>query len=120
MRATPSRGSLTRRRSPSWWGRPFSATTTPARAVLHAPGYVGRALSPSRFSRRIHALADWLALLLDVLGDLFAHGQAVICDVVIDRMPVPVCKRVRARRCRTVRGREYCGYGPAKDETFFG
>ncbi len=47
-----------------------------ARAVLHAPGYVGRALSPSRFSRRIHALADWLALLLDVLGDLFAHGPS--------------------------------------------
>jgi len=89
-------------------------------AVLRATGYLSRGLSTSRFSRRLHALADGLALLLDVLGDLFAHGQAAICDVVIDSMPVPVCKRVRARRCRTVRGRASCGYCPAKDETFFG
>ena len=44
----------------------------------------------------MHALADWLTLLLDVLGDLFAHGQAAIADVVIDSMPIPVCKRARA------------------------
>jgi len=91
-----------------------------ALAMLRATGYLSRTLSPSRFSRRLHALADWLALLLDVLGDLFAHGQAAICDFVIDSMPVPVCKRVRARRCRTVRGRAYCGYCPAKREKFFG
>ena len=91
-----------------------------ALAMLRATGYLSRALSPSRFSRRLHALADWLALLLDVRGELFACGQAAICDFVIDSMPIPVCKRVHARRCRTVRGREYCGYCPAKDETFFG
>jgi len=91
-----------------------------ALAVLRAMGYLSHPLSPSRFSRRIHALADWLALLLDVLSDLFAHGQAAICDFVIDSMPIPVCKRVRARRCRTVRGRVYCGYCPAKKEKFFG
>ncbi len=34
-------------------------------------------------------------------------------------MPIPVCKRVRARRYRTVRGRAYCGYCPAKREKFF-
>ena len=91
-----------------------------ALVVLRETGYLSRALSTSRFSRRVHALADWLVLLLDVLGDLFAHGQATICDFIIDSMPVPVCKRVRARRCRTVRGRDYCGYCPAKQEKFFG
>lgn len=91
-----------------------------ALAVLRATGYLSRALSASRFSRRLHALADWLALLLDVLGALFAHGQAAICDFIIDSMPVPVCKRVRARRCRTVHGRAYCGYCAAKREKFFG
>ena len=35
-------------------------------------------------------------------------------------MPVPVCKRARARRCRKVRGRIYCGYCAAKKEKFFG
>jgi hypothetical protein len=89
-------------------------------AVLRATGYLPRALSPSRFSRRLHALAAWLALVLDVLGELFAPGQAAICDFIIDSMPVPVCKRVRARRCRTVQGRAYCGYCAAKQETFFG
>lgn len=91
-----------------------------ALAVLRATGYLARTLSTSRFSRRLHALADWLVLLLDVLGDLFAHGQAAICDFIIDSLPVPVCKRVRARRCRTVQGRAYCGYCAAKKERFFG
>jgi hypothetical protein len=91
-----------------------------ALAVLRATGYLSRMLSTSRFSRRLHALADWLVLLLDVLGALFAHGQAAICDFIIDSLPIPVCKRVRARRCRTVQGRPYCGYCAAKKEKFFG
>jgi len=91
-----------------------------ARARLHATGYLARAFSSSRFSRRIPALADGLVLLLDVVGDLFAHGQAALCAVVIDSRPIPVCTRVRARRCRTVRGRASCGYCAAKGETFFG
>jgi hypothetical protein len=37
-----------------------------APAVLRATGYLARVLCVSRFSRRLHALADWLALLLDV------------------------------------------------------
>lgn len=89
-------------------------------AVLRATGYLSRALSASRFSRRLHALADWLALLLDVLGALFADGQAAICDFIIDSLPIPVCKRVRARRCRTIQGRASCGYCAAKKEKFFG
>ncbi len=48
------------------------------------------------------------------------QAQATICDVVLDSLPLPVCRRVRARRCRTVRGRSYCGYGAAKKERFFG
>jgi hypothetical protein len=78
-----------------------------ALAISRATGYQ-RGLSTSRFSRRVHALADWLALLLDVLVALFAHGPAAICDFINDSMPISVCKRVRARRCRTVQGRAYC------------
>ena len=89
-------------------------------AMLQGPGFLSRGLSASRLNRRLHALADWLALLLETLGELFAHGQAAIADFVIDSMPVPVCRRVRAWRCRTVRGRVYCGYCAAKKEKFFG
>jgi len=59
-------------------------------------------------------------LLLDLLGALVVQGQATICAFVIDSLPLPVCRRVRARRCRKVRGRPYCGYCAAKKETFFG
>jgi len=67
-----------------------------ALAMLQGLGYLSRALSASRLNRRLHALADWLALLLETLGELFARGQAAIADFVIDSMPVPVCRRVRA------------------------
>ena len=39
---------------------------------------------------------------------------------IIDSMPLPVCRRARARRNRKVRGRNYCGYCAAKREKFFG
>ena len=86
-----------------------------ALAVMHK-GYLGGRLSASRFNRRLHALGDWLGLLLDVLGALFATGGVFL----LDSLPVPVCRRVRARRCRKVRGRAYCGYCAAKKERFFG
>jgi hypothetical protein len=72
--------------------------------------------SVSRFNRRLHALADWFGLALATLGDPFATGEAFI----LDRLPLPVCRRVRGRRCGKVRGREYCGYCAAKREKFFG
>jgi hypothetical protein len=74
------------------------------------------ALSVSRFNRRLHTLRDWLYSIVTLLGELFATGEAFI----IDSLPLPVCKRVRARRCKKVRGKAYCGYCAAKREKFFG
>ena len=79
-------------------------------------GYLSEPLSTARFNRRLHAIADWLPLTLDTLGELFAEGTVFI----IDSMPLPVCRRARARRNRKVRGRDYCGYCAAKKEKFFG
>lgn len=73
-------------------------------------------ISLSRFNRRLHQLRDWLYGIVVALGEIFAQGEAFI----IDSMPLPVCKRVRASRCRKVRGKAYCGYCPAKKEKFFG
>lgn len=84
--------------------------------VMRACGYLSGSLSVSRFNRRVHALADWLPFVAEVLGDIEAHNEVF----VIDSLPVPVCRRVRARRCRKVRGRIYCGYCAAKEEKFFG
>jgi hypothetical protein len=87
-----------------------------ALCVLRATGHVRQGLSVSRFNRRLHQLADWLPGLLMILGELFRNRDVF----VLDSMPVPVCKRVRAWRCRKVRGAEYCGFCAAKQEKFFG
>ena len=85
-----------------------------ALAVRQARGYLSGHISTSRFNRRLHTRADWLAFLSVTVGELFTHGEVF----VIDSLPVPVCRRVRAWRCRKVRGRVYCGYCAAKQETF--
>jgi hypothetical protein len=84
--------------------------------VMQGMHYLSGRLSPSRLNRRLHALGDWLGLALATLGELFATGEAFI----LDSLPLPVCRRVRARHCGKVRGREYCGYCAAKRERFFG
>ena len=83
--------------------------------VLVNLGTVGR-ISISRFNRRLHALKDWLYGVIAILSEVFTYGQVFI----IDSMPLPVCKRVRAWGCGKVRGRSYCGYCGAKKERFFG
>jgi hypothetical protein len=87
-----------------------------ALGMMHALHYLSGDLSVSRFNRRLHALADWLPLLLDLLGEVLAKGAAF----VIDSLPLPVCRRARAGRCRKVRGAVYYGYCAAKEEKFFG
>ncbi len=87
-----------------------------ALCLMRALGYLSGPLSVSRFNRRLHRLAHWFAALLDLLGEALA-GHAVF---IIDSVPLPVCRRARARRCRKVRGAEYCGYCAAKGEKFFG
>lgn len=87
-----------------------------ALCVMRECNYLSGQLSTSRFNRRLHALGDWLLLAAETLGEFFTTGETY----VIDSMPVPVCRRVRAWRCRKVRGRIYCGYCAAKDEKFFG
>jgi len=87
-----------------------------ALSMMYRLGYLSKPLSASRFSRRLHALGQWLEYVTELVGTLFAQGKAFI----IDSLPVPVCRRVRARRCRKVKGRSFCGYCSAKNEKFFG
>ncbi len=94
----------------------FANNQERALQVMRLGRYLAGPLSASRFNRRLHALADWLELILATLGELFARGEAYL----LDSMPVPACRRARAWRCRTLRGRAYCGYCAAKKEKFFG
>jgi len=86
-----------------------------ALCVLQQTGYLPK-LSVSRFNRRLHALREVLWLIVSLLGEVMASGKVF----VIDTMPVPVCKRVRAERCRKVQGNNYWGYCASKREYYFG
>src|SRR4028118_1995576 len=67
--------------------------------VLSKCGYLSGSISVSRFNRRLHALADWLGLVAETLGSLAREGEVF----VIDSMPRPVRRPVRARRGRQAR-----------------
>lgn len=86
-----------------------------ALGILTRLGYV-RGLSVSRFNRRLHALRDWLSYVLSLVTEIACQGEVFI----IDSMPLPVCRRVRAWHCKKVRGKAFCGYCAAKKEKFFG
>jgi len=86
-----------------------------ALGVLQRLGYIGK-VSLSRFNRRLHRLLEVLYQLGWLVGEAFQGGKVYI----IDTCPLPVCKRVRARRCRKVKGREFYGYCASRDEHYFG
>lgn len=98
--------------------RYFNNNLERALIVLKQTGYITkqRCLSVSRFNRQLHRYGDLLDFCLATLLELSRTGEAF----VIDSLPLPVCKRKRARRCRKVSGRIFCGYCAAKDEKFFG
>jgi hypothetical protein len=76
-----------------------------AAPMMRALGYLSGRISVSRFNRRLHQLADWMVWIPDVLGEVFTTGDVFI----IDSLPLPVCRRVRARRGRKAPGRAFCG-----------
>ena len=73
--------------------------------MMRELGSLSGRISVARFNRRLHQLADWMAWIPDVLGEVFTTGDGFI----IDSLPLPGCRRVRARRGRKVRGRACCG-----------
>lgn len=78
-------------------------------------GYIPK-ISVSRFNRRLHALGELLSWICQILGELFSTGDLFI----IDAMPIPVCKPVRAKRCRKLQGSAYHGFCHSKHEAYFG
>lgn len=83
--------------------------------VMHKLGYVPR-LSVSRYNRRLHDLLTIFWHLVSLLGDLLAQETVF----VIDTLPMPACKLVRASRCQKVQGKAYYGYCASKKEYYYG
>ncbi len=84
--------------------------------IMHGCGSRSGRISVSRFHRRLHQRADGMTWIPEVVGEVVTTGD--VC--MIDSLPLPVCRRVRARRCRKVRGRACCGTCAAKREQCFG
>jgi IS5 family transposase len=88
--------------------------------VMYHMHYLSKPLSTSRFSRRVHSLAQWLECITELVGQLLATGEAFI----IDSLPVPVCQVARAHRCRKLNGEHhslaYFGWCSSKKWHFFG
>jgi hypothetical protein len=86
-----------------------------ALCLMQRLGYIP-GFSLSRFNRRLHDLLTIFWQILELLGDLLAQHTVYI----IDTMPMPVCKLVRASRCKKVQGKPFYGYCASKDEHYFG
>jgi len=84
--------------------------------VMHQLQYLSGSISHSRLNRRLHALREWMVHMPELLADMLSTSTIYI----IDSMPIPVCRRARAKRCTKVAGAQYDGTCYAKNERYFG
>jgi hypothetical protein len=97
----------------------FGGNFERARRVLAELGLVRRMLSRSRFNRRVHQVADLIALVFhrfgSVLKDLNWESR-----YLLDSFPVAICDNIRIKRCRMVRDDRFRGYQASKRRYFYG
>lgn len=102
----------------------FGGNIEKARAFLDEYGYIKKAISKSRFNRRLHAIDPhlWRAL-FDLLGETFKQSHRDQ-TYVVDSLPVPVCDNIRIKRCRLYpidkHGGAFRGYISSKRSYFYG
>ena len=87
-----------------------------ALTVMRQLHYLLGSISHSRLNRRLHTLLEWMDNLPELLSDMCSTSTIYI----VDSMPIPVCRRARAKRCTKVRGAQYDGTCHAKNERYFG
>jgi hypothetical protein len=64
-------------------------------------GYIEKALSKSRFNRRLHAIDPCLwQTLFDLLAEVFKHEHSER-TYAVDSLPVAVCDNIRIRRSKS-------------------
>ena len=102
----------------------FSGNIEASRSFLDEYGYIEKALSKSRFNRRLHAIDPSLwQTLFDLLAEVFKHNNATQ-SYVVDSFPVAVCDNIRIRRCKLYppqeHGEAFRGYIASKRRYFYG
>ena len=79
----------------------FGGNLEASRSFLEEYGYIEKAISKSRFNRRLHAIDPSLwQQLFDLLAEVFKHNNAPQ-SYVVDSFPVAVCDNIRIRRSRS-------------------
>jgi hypothetical protein len=79
----------------------FGGNLEASRSFLDEYGYIPKAISKSRFNRRLHAIEPCLwRTLFDVLAEVFKHEHSEQ-TYVVDTLPVAVCDNIRIRRSRS-------------------
>jgi hypothetical protein len=79
----------------------FSGNLEASRSFLDEYGYILKAISKSRFNRRLHAIESCLwRTTFDVLAEVFKHEHPEQ-TYVVDSLPVAVCDNIRIRRSKS-------------------
>jgi hypothetical protein len=102
----------------------FCGNIEASRSFLDEYGYIPKAISKSRFNRRLHAIDPSLwKTLFDVLAEVFKHNNATE-SYVVDSLPAAVCDNIRIRRCKLYppeqHGQAFRGYMVSKRRYFYG
>jgi hypothetical protein len=102
----------------------FGGNLEASRLFLDEYGYIEKAISKSRFNRRLHAIDPSLwQTLFDLLAEVFKHNNATH-SYVVDSFPIAVCDNIRIRRCKLYppqeHGEAFRGYIASKRRYFYG
>ena len=102
----------------------FGGNIEASRSFLDEYGYIPKAISKSRFNRRLHAVEPCLwRTLFDLLAEVFKHNNPDN-SYVVDSLPIAVCDNIRIRRCRLYppqeHGKAFRGYIASKRRYFYG
>lgn len=102
----------------------FSGNIEATRSFLDEYGYIEKAISKSRFNRRLHAIDPRLwQTLFDLLAEAFKQSQPEQ-TYVVDSLAIAVCDNIRIKRCRIYpcgeHGETFRGYIASKRRYFYG
>jgi Transposase DDE domain len=102
----------------------FGGNVEASRSFLDEYGYIEKAISKSRFNRRLHAIDSSLwQQLFDLLAEVFKQNNPDQ-TYVVDSLPVAVCDNIRIRRSKLYpleeHGEAFRGYIASKRRYFYG
>ncbi len=80
-------------------------------------GNISHTIDKSQFNRRLHRLQNRLFELLGLFATLAKEANT---QYAVDSFPLPVCRNIRIRRCRLVKGKHHHGYCASKQEYYYG